>query len=212
MIEVSVKNFKLFEVIDEESCETFCGGWQEWYRAWWQRLSGCGPTVVTNIMNYLLRSRENTADCLPTSKSDFQALMQEVWQYVTPSVRGIPTTAALMKGISAYSAYKGLDLTPVEMDVPKNKLMRRGFPELLSFIAATLEADTPVAFLSLDKGEEDLLDSWHWVTLLSLHYTLDGSFAEADVADEGRLVHVDLRKWYDTTSLGGGFVRLARNG
>jgi hypothetical protein len=69
-----------------------------------------------------------------------------------------------------------------------------------------------VAFLSLDKGEEELLDSWHWVTMLSLQYEEDGSAAFADVADEGKLLHVDLKKWFDTTGLGGGFVRFVQRG
>jgi hypothetical protein len=49
------------------------------------------------------------------------------------------------------------------------------------------------------------------VTLLSLTYSPDGSFAQAGVADEGDFFPVDLRKWYDTTPLGGGFVRFVRN-
>ncbi len=58
-----------------------------------------------------------------------------------------------------------------------------------------------MAFLSLDKGAEEKLDSWHWVTVLTLSYEPDGSFAEAGVADEGKFFEADLRKWYDTTSL-----------
>jgi hypothetical protein len=34
--------------------------------------------------------------------------------------------------------------------------------------------------------------------------------AFADVTDEGRLLHVDLKKWFDTTGLGGGFVRFVK--
>jgi hypothetical protein len=68
-----------------------------------------------------------------------------------------------------------------------------------------------VAFLSLDNGQEELLDSWHWVTLLALQCEEeDGGAVFADVADEGKLLHVDLKKWFDTTNLGGGFVRFVR--
>jgi uncharacterized protein YciU (UPF0263 family) len=62
----------------------------------------------------------------------------------------------------------------------------------------------------LEKGEEDLLDTWHWVTVLTLQFEEDGSAAFADVADEGKLLHVDLKKWFDTTKIGGGFVRFVR--
>ncbi|SHI16190.1 hypothetical protein SAMN02745823_02900 [Sporobacter termitidis DSM 10068] len=211
MINASIKNLKLFEVIDETSTDTFYGGWQEWYSAWWKRLSGCGPTTVSNIMSYINRSCDR-ADlaCAPFTKSDFQRLMEDVWEYVTPSVRGIPTTAALKKGAAGYIAAKNLNLTMEELDIPKSRLLRPDFIKLLEFIRQSLENDVPLAFLSLDKGQEELLDSWHWVTLVALEYAEDGTAAFADVADEGKLLHVDLKKWFDTTGLGGGFVRFVR--
>jgi hypothetical protein len=211
MIEVSVKNIKLFEILDEEAAQTFYGGWQEWYSAWWKRAAGCGPTTVSNIMSYINRSRVRAdIELAPLSKVDFQELMEDVWKYVTPGMQGIPSTAALNKGVLAYIASKNLNLVPEEMDITKKKKLRPAFSELLTFIGVSLSNDVPVAFLSLDKGDEALLDSWHWVTMLSLQYEEDGSAAFADVADEGKLLHVDLKKWFDTTGLGGGFVRFVQ--
>ena len=210
MVEVSIKNMKLFEVIDEASAETFYGGWQEWYGVWWKRLAGCGPTTVTNIISYMNRAGLADGGAAPLRKSEFVALMDDVWHYVTPSVRGIPSAAALTKGAAGYIAARKLALITEELDIPKNRLLRPGLTKLSEFIAQSLENDIPVAFLSLDNGEEKLLDTWHWVTLLALRYEEDGSAAFADVADEGKLLHVDLRKWYDTTGLGGGFVRFVR--
>lgn len=208
MIQVSLYNINLFEIIDEATSETFYGGWQEWYGVWWKRLAGCGPTVVSTIISYLSRRKNaEEAEALPVSKNDFQMLMEDIWQYVTPSVRGIPTTAALIKGAGAYIGYKGLDIRLEELDIHKNKLLRPAFTTVLEYLSSALAADAPVAFLSLDKGEEELLDTWHWVALLSLEYEADGSSAYADIVDEGKLLHVDLKKWYRTTSLGGGFVR-----
>jgi hypothetical protein len=125
-------------------------------------------------------------------------------------MQGIPSTAALKKGISAYTASKNLDILPEELDIPKKKIYRPEFKNLLAFLAESLNNDMPIAFLSLDKGEEDLLDTWHWVTVLTLQFEEDGSAAFADVADEGKLLHVDLKKWFDTTKIGGGFVRFVR--
>jgi hypothetical protein len=210
MNEASIKNMKLFEVLDENA-EVYYGGWQEWYGAWWKRMSGCGPTTVANIMSYL--SRCNTCSDIELallSKCDFQELMEDVWKYVTPGMQGIPSTAALIKGVLAYIESKELDIVPEEMDIPKKKQYRPDFRELLGFIGESLTNDMPVAFLSLDKGEEKLLDTWHWVTVLSLQYEEDGSAAFADVADEGKLLHVDLKKWFDTTKIGGGFVRFVK--
>lgn len=211
MIDVSIKNIKLFEVLDEKTAKIFCGGWQQWYGVWWKRLSGCGPTTVSNIMSYINRSCSSSdINCTPLPKNDFQELMNDVWKYVTPGFKGIPTTAALKKGTAVYIASKSLDITLEEMDIPKKKELRPEFTKLLAFISASISSDSPVAFLSLDKGEELLLDSWHWVTLLSLQYEEDGSTAFADIADEGKLLHVDLKKWFDTSRLGGGFVRFVQ--
>ncbi len=210
MKEVSVKNIKLFEVLGENA-QIYYGGWQEWYGAWWKRMSGCGPTTVSNIMSYLCRSRVGAEiETAPLSKSDFMELMEDVWQYVTPGMQGIPSTAALKKGVLAYIASKQLDILPEELDIPKKKIYRPAFTDLFTFIGDSLRNDMPVAFLSLDKGDEPLLDTWHWVTILALQYAEDGSIVFADVADEGKLLRVDLKKWFDTTRLGGGFVRFVK--
>jgi hypothetical protein len=208
MIEVSINNMQLFEILDEKAAQTYCGGWQEWYGVWWKRLSVCGPTTVSNIMSYINR-RCNAADneCAPMPKSDFQELMNDVWKYVTPGMKGIPTTAALKKGAGGYISAKGLDIVIEEIDIPKKKQLRPDLIKLLAFLSESLSNDSPVAFLSLDKGDEELLDSWHWVSLLAIQYEEDGSAAFADIADEGKLLHVDLKKWYISTRLGGGFVR-----
>jgi hypothetical protein len=211
MKNVSIKNVKLFEVIDEATSDIYYGGWQEWYGVWWKRLSGCGPTTVSTIVSYLNRSGAGAdIECPPLPKKEFQALMDRVWQYVTPSVRGIPSAAALKKGAVGCLAALNLDMAVEELDIPKNRRLRPDFEKLVEFLRESLENDIPVAFLSLDNGEEPLLDTWHWVTLLGLQYGEDGSAAFADVADEGKLLHVDLRKWYDTTGVGGGFVRFVR--
>jgi hypothetical protein len=210
MKNISIKNIKLFEVIDEATSEIYYGGWQEWYGVWWKRLAGCGPTTVTTIMSYLRRCEEPAGEFVPLGKSNFKALMEDVWEYVTPSVRGIPTTAALMKGAEAYIAAKKLPFSLEELDIPKNRSLRPCFADLCAFLGGALESDAPVAFLSLDRGEEELLDTWHWVTLVALQYEEDGSAIFADVADEGKLLHVNLKKWFDTTGLGGGFVRFVR--
>ncbi len=199
---------KLFEVLDEKSAQMYYGGWQEWYGVWWKRLSGCGPTTVSNIMSYLNRRCTSTdIEYAPLSKSDFRELMEDVWKYVTPGFKGIPTTAAFKKGTVVYIASKCLQISLEELDIPKKKQLRPDFTKLLIFLRESIVNDAPVAFLSLDKGDEELLDSWHWVTMLSLQYEEDGSVAYADIADEGKLLHVDLKKWFDTTDLGGGFVR-----
>jgi hypothetical protein len=210
-MKTSLVNIKLLEVIDELSSDTHIGGWQEWYANWWKRTAGCGPTVVATIMSYISRSRlYGTGECPPLTIGTFRELMEEVWEFVTPGFGGIPTTAALMKGARAYIAEKQLPFRLEELDIPKQRSQRPDMKVIINFLTEALSQDTPVAFLSLDKGKEELLDSWHWVTLLALDAEEDGSQLEADITDEGRLLHVNLKNWYETTAIGGGFVRFVR--
>lgn len=208
MIHASLQNIKLLEIIDEATSETFMGGWQEWYGVWHRRMSGCGPTVASTIVSYITRRRAGTEDDgRPMPRADFIELMNDVWQFVTPGMMGIPSTVALIKGAAMYIRERNLDIRLEELDIPKNKKLRPALPQLIEFLKQALEQDAPVAFLSLDKGEETALDSWHWVSLLSLECEPDGSHAVVGIADEGKYFTADLKKWYDTTPRGGGFVR-----
>jgi hypothetical protein len=97
----------------------------------------------------------------PLSVGEFLALMEEAWGFVTPSVRGLPSPLALIKGTRAYLAHKKLPYTPEALDIPKTIRLRPGFGAVLSFIESALLEDTPVAFLAR-QGAEERLDSWHW--------------------------------------------------
>ncbi|UOO37184.1 hypothetical protein IZU99_07935 [Oscillospiraceae bacterium CM] len=206
---VSIKNMKLFEIHDGGT--PCCGGRQAWYLTGFKRLAGCGPTVFAGIINYVNRNQSGLSGGPdPIAKADFVTLMEEVWRYVTPGIQGIPTTAAFMKGARAYMDAKGLPYTLESCDIPAKKAVRPGLGAVADFIARALYDDMPVAFLSLDKGTEPFVDTWHWVTLLSLSWDEDMSRLEADIADEGRLFHVNLKNWLETTRRGGGFVRLKR--
>lgn len=206
----SVSDPGLLEIRDEDSGSVFFGCDQEWYRSAWQRMAGCGPTVVASILLYLSRagSRENGA--APPDKRECLALMEDVWSYVTPTVRGIPSARILFDGALAYTEAKSLGIRPRFLEIPRERGRRPEFRQLLRFLGEALGNDTPAAFLNRDCGEEKRLDSWHWVTVVSLRCEEDGSFAEAEIADEGKAKTVDLAVWYRTTSLGGGLVRFDR--
>lgn len=194
----------LLEIIDEATSERFLGGHQEWYGDWWKRTAGCGPTVVTTILAYITRRREE-GGCAPMTRGAFLALMEEMWEYVTPGAGGIPSTEMLMAGARKYIDAKALPLCLEALDIPHRKEERPGMEEMAAFLAEALENDSPVAFLCLDTGLETRLDDWHWVTLVALEYGPEGVCAE--VTDEGRRFAVDLELWRQTTRRGGGFVR-----
>ncbi len=199
MTKISVRNPEYFEIFDEIACEKYYGCNQEWYKKTWQRMAGCGPTVASNI---ILFSRKNTG----TSKVDSIKLMDEMWEHVTPTMKGINSTNIFYDGLVSYAESSGKHLLYDAVDVPKKKEMRPPLNKVISFIKDSLDKDIPIAFLNLCNGEEKFLDKWHWVTLVSMEYKGDLSTVTAEILDEGMKKSIDLLLWYNTTTLGGGFV------
>jgi hypothetical protein len=207
MRKITLHNLNLIQIAEEDSRDPYYGGLQQWYSTRWKRLSGCGPTVVTGIVNYLSRARdEDDPGDAPVPKKTFQKLMEDVWKFVTPTVRGIPSTDILRRGALQYIKARDLRIRLDFLDVDEAIDSRPALDRLLAFLRDALENDAPVAFLNLHSGSEEALDSWHWVTVISLEYEPDESAASIEFVDEGRIIKINLKSWYLTTALGGGFV------
>nr|WP_312578964.1 hypothetical protein [Sedimentibacter sp.] len=207
MVKRSICNPDFFEIIDEETNKIYYGCMQTWYKKFWRRLSGCGPTVATNIILYLNHNKYYVeTEKSFNKKKDCASLMDEVWNYVTPTSRGVNTTKIFYEGVCSYAEAKEINLEYEILDFPKEKLQRPSVLEVLEFIEKALLNDSPVAFLNLNNGKEKNLDEWHWVTIISLEYEEDQSVVYAEILDEGIIKRIDLLLWYNTTTLGGGFV------
>ena len=207
MIVKSITNTDLFKIIDEDTKEIFYGCNQEWYATDWQRRAGCGPCVASNIIFYL----NNEGHILEpvqngTSKKSWLSLMEEAWENVTPTQDGIPETKMFYELVSVYTKLKGLKVDYKFCDLPKDNYLRPTFSEILEFLEGGLTKEVPIAFLNLSNGEEVNLEPWHWVTIVSLEYLEDGRNAFIKILDEGLVKKINLRLWYHTTTLGGGFV------
>jgi hypothetical protein len=88
MIEVCIKNMKLFEVLDEKAGQIITAAGRSG-TALVEAHVGCGPTTVANIMSYLNRCNAGSDIELATlSKCDFQELMVDVWNMSHPVCRG----------------------------------------------------------------------------------------------------------------------------
>lgn len=204
MTRISVKNPEYFEIFDEVTSEKYLGCNQEWYKKPWQRMAGCGPTVAANILLYSKKSTE-------ISKNESLAVMDEMWEYITPTMKGVNTTNIFYKGLSSLADSKGARLFYDAVDIPKKKEMRPLFDKVVSFIKTALENDMPLAFLNLCNGKEKGLDKWHWVTLITLEYEEDLSSVTVEILDESIKKTIDLLLWYNTTTLGGGFISFELN-
>ena len=201
---------------------------QNWYGTEWQRRAGCGPSAASNMLFYMSGGRAARGGHPGrATREGFLALMEDVWGYVTPTDRGIPTTALFYEPFLRYAAEKSINVVrygvldmfaadaltqarPRENTASETPVSIKGtLAEAVSFIEAALAANLPVAFLNLCNGGEDNLDRWHWVTIVSLEYDgLGGAGEKAGVTvlDNGEIKNADLALWRRTTTLGGGFV------
>ena len=195
----SLSNIEALKVMDFATAEVFYGCDQRWFATEWQCSAGCGPSVASTILLYLNRRNADRTPP-PNDRKLCAARMEEVWQYVTPTDRGIPSTEMFCNAICSYGTAKGLDFSCRICDVPEDTQSRPDFAALSAFLDAALTRDIPVAFLNLCNGDEKNLDRWHWVTLVSREDTI------AHILDEGEIKIVDLARWRDTTVQGGGFV------
>ncbi|HWT76963.1 MAG TPA: hypothetical protein VN258_19865 [Mobilitalea sp.] len=202
----SIKDKNLYKIEDEAAREIYYGSNQDWYGKRWQRLSGCGPSAVANVIYYLSRTREKQDSYPALTKEECLAFMNEIWNYVTPSFGGVSSTAMLCKGMNSYLKEKNLNIQMDSIDIPKKKSLRPDVKQVLQFIMDALKKDSPVTFLNLEHGTILELESWHWVTIVSLEYETDGSTAFVEILDGGLLKRIDLLQWLNTTKLGGGFV------
>lgn len=206
MLTKSIANLDFFKILDEETQEICYGSNQGWYATEWQRRSGCGPSAATNIIQYLKKTKGIEADNSASSKKSWLAQMEEIWEYVTPTPRGIPTTELFYESVLNYAKAKGIQLECSFLDLPEDKSARPELSAVLQFLEVALLKDAPIAFLNLCNGEEENLHRWHWVTIISLEYNQDGSRIFVRLLDEGLINTIDLVLWYNTTMLGGGFV------
>lgn len=204
MTRVSLLDIGKFYILDEESGELHLGSDQEWYSGEFQRLAGCGPAVASNMIHYLLGSRDGSEGHI--GKKDFLALMEEVWCYVTPiEGRGLPSTDLFYRSLLDYSRDKAFLVRRFAiLDMHSPSPERPKFEEIIKLIEGGLSCDLPVAFLSLNSGQVKNLDEWHWVTIVALEYEYGQAYV--DVMDDGEIKQIDLTLWYNTTTLGGGFV------
>lgn len=198
---LSVKHPECLRIAAETGAEPCYGCDQEWYGTDWQRRAGCGPTVAATLFYYMFRP-----DNLCFSQAEWLARMEEVWLYVTPTERGMPTTGLFFQSVLSFAAAKQRKIGHACCDVPEAKGDRPKLAEVVDFLRSGLTQDAPVAFLNLCNGEETNLHRWHWVTVIGIEYAADGSQALLQTLDEGKMKTVDLACWLDTTVLGGGFV------
>ncbi len=181
------------------------GANQDWYSAYWHRKAGCGPTTAANILRYMADRLD-----LPVQsgqKEQMQKLMEWTWDYVTPGLMGLNSTRLFEEGMDRLLEDINSPLRCQVLNIDDEQGKRAQLHELEAFLGEGLGADSPVAFLNLDRGALQNLESWHWVTIIGIERS--GESLWAICADNGRMLRLDMNRWLETTKRHGGFVYLA---
>lgn len=182
------------------------GASQQWYREFYKKKTGCGPTTASNQFIYLASVHEELKALYKesVSKENIVPFMDEVWKYVTPTPLGIYKTAMLEKGAVNFAKSRNITLNSHRLDIEKGKAKKQTIADIGDFIKSGIEKSLPIAFLNLSSGKVHNLDSWHWVLIVG--------FQESDknlwvtIYDEGEEKEIDLSAWFKTSIMGGGFV------
>lgn len=182
----------------------FMGGSQHWFDDSWKRTSGCGPTAASGIMWYLARSHKINTLCETggADRSSFLKLMNTMFDYITPSMMGVNSTAIFTDGIVRYGNSRKIKLQTRVLDIHPALLNRPSRESLRDYILESLRADSPLAFLNLSNGSLANLNSWHWVMIIALQ----PDSMMATICDQGFTKEINLGEWLKTTLMGGGFA------
>ena len=189
-ITLNLDNFKIRDQID---CY---GGNQDWYNSYYKRLAGCAPVTASNITMYELRKNSNKEYL----KHEFIELMNDLWNYITPGIMGVDKVEKYMQGYDKYIKTNNIGLTSSKIFYTKSKNKE----ELKKYLTEALEQNHPVAFLNLNNGKEENLESWHWTTIVGLE-TKNGN-SKVLISDEGYLKEIDLTLWFETKAREGSFI------
>lgn len=203
----SIKALEHIHVIDSNGFEYF-GCNQEWYSTFWQRLSGCGPSVATTLLLYLVRSGQIEFAVSGTDQADCKLVMDDIWTYITPTRRGVNTSEIFCQGITRFAEDQEIALACERLVFSRFDEIRPTLEEAVDFIERGLDRDCPVAFLNLHHGKAKNLESWHWVSIVSVDR--DGAYdtVRVTIFDGDKADKIDFKTFYETTKKGGALVSL----
>ena len=181
------------------------GANQSWYRTLWQRRAGCGPTTGAHLAWYLAHTRPDCRRLSPfdgASRQTMLQLMETMWDYITPTVRGVNRPEIFSEGMERYGKDRKAALRCTTLHIPLGSAQRPDADTVSQFLSTALSQDLPIAFLNLSNGLEKKLDSWHWVTLIGF----DPASMTATMYDQCKCTRIDIGLWLRTTGGDGAFV------
>lgn len=202
MVKAELLNMEYLRI--QEGEQVYYGGDQAWYPERWKQQAGCGPTNGAALVWYREKSHAalKPEALSPDNKQEFIALMLEVWEYITPGAMGVNSTEIFTSGMQTYCREKGIEAAPRGMKIPARWRGKRSWKQTRDFILEALAENRPLAFLNLSHGKVKELESWHWVLIVAMEEE------KVQLYDQGRSYWIHLRRWLETSWMGGGLVYL----
>lgn len=179
----------------------YYGGDQEWFDDEFNQDRGCGTVAASNITAHMA---EYVSGCgrlygyRSLSKSNFKKHMNEMLEYVTPTIFGVPTLRYFARGVERFADDKNVDIEAYWSDE------KPSFRNLSNYIKDGLRADSPVAHLQYYNPEVPSLN-WHWVTITKYFRNSVAGDSHIAVSTWGERKSFNLDAIYDN-SLGGGVI------
>ncbi len=185
-----------FIIADTKNNKTTLGYDQRWYKKKWQRMSGCGPTVGATVTLYLFKQ-----EITPILVEDAMPLHQTMWEFITPTIKGVSTLDRFSKGYQKYCEANHVNVQLKQMCIEKKN---NDIQQIITFIFHHIDHDHPIAFLNLHHGNQKNLESWHWTLLVG--YKKMGDDIIVQLLDNGSQIEINMNEWLKTTRAGGGMI------
>ncbi len=175
---------------------------QKWHKGFFKRLSGCGPTTGTMLLYYLKNRDDLNLKISTNSFDELQDSLDYTYNIMKPTVKGIDSTTLYVNGLNKILTDSDLSYNIHNIYLRKDE--QNELHCYADFIKEGIKKDSPVAFLNLHSGKVLILESWHWLTIVSIIDYEDDYFITC--YDNGNKIEFKLGDWFNTTKLGGGFV------
>ena len=115
------------------------------------------------------------------TKAKFNAFQRSVYDYLNPSIIGVPTLNSMINGVVDYAASRGVTLTPITSPASWTH------SNVLNYMRTGLNAESPVLVLNWNSPIADL--DWHWVTVTKIYgdnvsmYMVTSNWGERETYD-----------------------------
>ncbi|HHX67928.1 MAG: hypothetical protein WAO56_10205 [Miniphocaeibacter sp.] len=157
----------------------------------------CGVTAAANVAAYLDSTGISKYSALYQYAAydikRYTSHMREVYDYMSPSVFGIPSAKNYWERLEAFGKSRGVNLRSYYIT------QGNSLTDKVNFIKNGLNSNTPVSMLTLGAiggFESDQGDNFnnHWVTITRLYKS--GSYYGANVSSWAEMKTVNLNYWH----------------